>query len=119
MPKDTKFGIMGICMNDFDEKTKTFSYVVGIERPDEAGRAALPSGCVEFVVPAATWAVFPAHGPMPNAIQDVWKRIYAEWYPRPAMSTRAVPNWRCTPPATPAPPTTTARCGYRSKKAGS
>lgn len=81
MPKGAKLGIMGICMNDFDEKTKTFSYLVGIEKPDAAGRAALPKGCVDVVAPAATWAVFPSHGPMPHAIQDVWQRIYAEWYP--------------------------------------
>jgi AraC family transcriptional regulator len=82
MPKDTELGIMGICANDFDEKTRTFTYLVGIERPvDDASRAALPEGCVDIVAPAATWAVFPSHGPMPNAIQDVWKRIYAEWYP--------------------------------------
>jgi AraC family transcriptional regulator len=81
MPADTKLGIMGVCMNDFDEKTRSFSYLVGIEKPDDVSRASLPKGCVDVVASASTWAVFPSHGPMPNAIQEVWKRIYAEWFP--------------------------------------
>ncbi len=120
MPKDTKLGIMGICMNDFDEKTKTFSYVVGIERPvDEAGRAALPAGCVEFVVPAAAWAVFPAHGPMPNAIQDVWKRIYAEWYPSSGYEHAGGPELEVYAPGDPGAADYYSEVWIPVKKAGS
>jgi len=32
-------------------------------------------------VPAMTWAVFEAIGPFPEALQNVWGRIYAEWFP--------------------------------------
>ncbi|KGM45005.1 hypothetical protein NP83_08585 [Neobacillus niacini] len=32
-------------------------------------------------VPALTWAVFEAVGPFPNTLQNVWGRIYSEWYP--------------------------------------
>ncbi len=32
-------------------------------------------------IPAHTWAVFPCVGPMPNAIQDVNKKIFSEWLP--------------------------------------
>jgi hypothetical protein len=28
-----------------------------------------------------TWAVFESVGPMPDAIQDVWRRIFSEWFP--------------------------------------
>jgi AraC family transcriptional regulator len=82
MPRDAKLGVMGVCVNDFDAKTNTFTYLVGIERPADAqARKALPRGCAEFVVPAGTWAVFSSRGPLPGAIQDVWKRIYSEWFP--------------------------------------
>lgn len=32
-------------------------------------------------VPASTWAVFEAIGPFPDTLQNVWGRIYAEWFP--------------------------------------
>ncbi|PYZ94713.1 AraC family transcriptional regulator [Salipaludibacillus keqinensis] len=32
-------------------------------------------------VPATTWAVFEAIGPFPETLQDVWGRIYSEWFP--------------------------------------
>lgn len=32
-------------------------------------------------VSALTWAVFEAVGPFPNTLQDVWGRIYSEWFP--------------------------------------
>lgn len=32
-------------------------------------------------VEASTWAVFTAVGAFPQALQDVWARIYSEWFP--------------------------------------
>ena len=32
-------------------------------------------------VPHSTWAVFEAVGPFPDTLQDVWGRIYSEWFP--------------------------------------
>lgn len=32
-------------------------------------------------VPASTWAVFEAVGPFPETLQNIWGRIYAEWFP--------------------------------------
>lgn len=32
-------------------------------------------------VKAATWAVFTAVGLFPDALQEVWEKIYAEWFP--------------------------------------
>jgi AraC family transcriptional regulator len=80
VPSGSAMGVMGICINDMDEAKQTFTYVIGIESPDAAGHAMLPPGCKEFTAPAGTWAVFPSRGPMPGAIQAVWKRIYSEWY---------------------------------------
>ncbi len=34
-----------------------------------------------LAVPASTWAVFTARGKFPDALQNVWGRIYAEWFP--------------------------------------
>lgn len=40
-----------------------------------------PNNLSELEVPASTWAVFEAVGPFPDTLQDVWGRIYSEWFP--------------------------------------
>ncbi|WP_432694073.1 AraC family transcriptional regulator [Priestia aryabhattai] len=40
-----------------------------------------PDYLVQLEVPAGTWAVFEAVGPFPDTLQDVWGRIYSEWFP--------------------------------------
>ncbi|MEW4207896.1 AraC family transcriptional regulator [Priestia megaterium] len=36
---------------------------------------------VQLEVPAGIWAVFEAVGPFPETLQNVWGRIYSEWFP--------------------------------------
>lgn len=54
-------------------------YMFAWDKPD----AIIPEefGCIS--IPKATWAVFSGRGKMPDglAIQDIWKRIYSEWFP--------------------------------------
>lgn len=40
-----------------------------------------PDDLVQLEVPAGTWAVFEAVGPFPETLQNVWGRIYSEWFP--------------------------------------
>ncbi|AZN39044.1 AraC family transcriptional regulator [Paenibacillus albus] len=40
-----------------------------------------PSSLTALEVDASTWAVFEAVGPFPSTLQDVWGRIYSEWFP--------------------------------------
>ncbi|OHY73427.1 AraC family transcriptional regulator [Priestia aryabhattai] len=40
-----------------------------------------PDNLIQLEVPALTWAVFEAVGPFPDTLQDVWGRIYSEWFP--------------------------------------
>ncbi len=40
-----------------------------------------PDGYASLAVAASTWAVFTAVGPFPDALQNVWGRIYSEWFP--------------------------------------
>lgn len=39
-----------------------------------------PDHLTQLEVPASTWAVFTAVGPFPDTLQDVWGRIYSEWF---------------------------------------
>jgi len=40
-----------------------------------------PEHLASLEVAAATWAVFEAVGPFPETLQNVWGRIYSEWFP--------------------------------------
>ncbi|MDF2685607.1 MAG: hypothetical protein K0S55_788 [Clostridia bacterium] len=68
-------GVFGICM-DFSPENEAFTYMIAVEdngiNYDEFTKAEIPK---------ANWAVFESIGPMPGAIQDVWKRIFSEWFP--------------------------------------
>lgn len=66
-------GVLGICAN-FREKE--FDYFVASSSEKE-----VPEGMEELTIPAGLWVVFQCVGPMPSAIQEVWKRVYTEWFP--------------------------------------
>ncbi|MCK1993555.1 AraC family transcriptional regulator [Peribacillus muralis] len=43
-------------------------------------------------VDASTWAVFEAVGPFPETLQNVWGRIYSEWFPSSNYEQREGPE---------------------------
>lgn len=67
-------GVMGICANF---KENLFDYYMAATY--QGGE--IPAGMETLRIPNLTWVVFEAVGPMPDAIQDVWKRIFSEWFP--------------------------------------
>lgn len=40
-----------------------------------------PDDFMQLEVPALTWAVFESVGPFPDTLQNIWGRIYSEWFP--------------------------------------
>ncbi len=40
-----------------------------------------PENLTRLEVAASTWAVFESIGPFPETLQNIWGRIYAEWFP--------------------------------------
>jgi AraC family transcriptional regulator len=40
-----------------------------------------PENLDRLDVPALTWAVFDSVGPFPETLQNIWGRIYSEWFP--------------------------------------
>ncbi|MBP1994454.1 AraC family transcriptional regulator [Paenibacillus eucommiae] len=42
---------------------------------------ACPDNLTSLEVRACTWAVFEAVGPFPDTLQEIWGRIYSEWFP--------------------------------------
>lgn len=71
-------GTFGVCQQESPD-SEYFQYSIGCECSQ--GHY-IPDGFGIITIPASRWAVFKCVGPMPNAIQDVWKRIYSEWLPQ-------------------------------------
>ncbi|RUT47552.1 AraC family transcriptional regulator [Paenibacillus anaericanus] len=58
------------------EEEGELDHYVGVATTKEC-----PEHLTKLDVPAATWAVFEAVGPFPDTLQNVWGRIYSEWFP--------------------------------------
>ena len=59
----------------------TMDYFIGVNHP--AG-APVPEGLTGYVVPAATYAIFPVPAgdePFPQRIKATWTHIFSEWFP--------------------------------------
>jgi AraC family transcriptional regulator len=63
-----------LCYKDTDT-SENWSFLVGAETSESI------EGLEPVTVPALKWAIFEAVGPCPEVIQDVWKRIFSEWFP--------------------------------------
>ena len=64
-------GLLGVCGGKDGSR-----YYIAV-----ASSAPAADGLEEFTVPAFTWAVFPGSGDSPNAIQQLQRRVVAEWLP--------------------------------------
>ncbi|WP_458354513.1 AraC family transcriptional regulator [Peribacillus frigoritolerans] len=51
-----------------------------------------PDNLTQLNVEASTWAVFEAVGPFPETLQNVWGRIYSEWFPSSNYEQREGPE---------------------------
>ena len=65
-------GMLGVCTCDEEENY----YYIAV-----ASSAPVPEGMYEWTIPAATWAVFTGTGRLPDAIQDLQRRIVSEYLP--------------------------------------
>ena len=70
-------GYLGVCAQ---QKTDgdVFRYGIGCKAADAEN---VPEGFEIIHIPEYTWAVFTCVGPVPEAIQEMWERIYREWLP--------------------------------------
>lgn len=51
-----------------------------------------PASLARLEVPASTWAVFESVGPFPETLQNIWGRIYSEWFPSSSYTQVAGPE---------------------------
>ncbi len=73
----TVCGMYGI---NFDESMggKEFEYLIADNYKE---KSEVPEGFVVKTIPAFTWAIFPCAGAMPNAMQEVNRKIFSDWLP--------------------------------------
>lgn len=99
----TELGVMGVCGN---MRGNEFDYYIAIEQT--ADLQAEGDGFDTLDVPASTWACFEAIGPMPHAIQDVWKYVLSEWLPSSGYKHAGTPDMEIYSPGN------SAAADYRS-----
>lgn len=66
-------GILGVCTS---APEKEFDYYIAV-----ASTKPRPHGLSDLLVPESDWAIFECTGPIPQAIQNMQKRIVSEWLP--------------------------------------
>lgn len=54
--------------------------------------AAAPQGMTTLAVPAGAWAVFTTSGPAPQAIQELWRDVFTQWFPSNSYRSRPGPE---------------------------
>lgn len=82
-------GIVAVC-DDLDpgraEGTE-LDYYHGVITSEAA-----PEGTTALSVPAGAWAVFTVSGPAPQAIQELWRDVFTEWFPSNPYRSRPGPE---------------------------
>jgi len=66
-------GVLGVCADMYNNG---FDYWIAAATTNPC-----PSALSSLDIPASTWAIFEATGPLPDALQELWTRIYTEWLP--------------------------------------
>ena len=80
---------LGVCYGM--ESDGSFRYLIGVD----AKRTV--EGLESVEIPKSTWAVFESIGPMPEAIQHVWKKIYEEFFPSSGYRHAGTPDFESYP----------------------
>ncbi|KQU15054.1 AraC family transcriptional regulator [Bacillus sp. Leaf13] len=81
-------GLLGVCADKrILEQNETMDYWIATEYDGQ-----VPEGYSSLTIPASKWVIFEVHGPMPDAIQEVWKRIFSEWFPTSGYEHAGTPE---------------------------
>ncbi len=73
--------IFGVCYGN-GENSKEFEYGIGALWDIDK---TVPEGYRKTEIPARTWVVFECTGAMPNAMQNLWHKITAEFFPTSSL----------------------------------
>ncbi|MFD6442667.1 effector binding domain-containing protein [Peribacillus sp. NPDC060186] len=81
-------GLLGVCVDKrILKQNAAIDYWIATEYEGQ-----VPEEYSSLTIPASKWVVFEVHGPMPDAIQEVWKRIFSEWFPTSGYEHAGTPE---------------------------
>ena len=81
-------GLLGVCVaHDDIQSTGLMDYWIAAEYIGE-----VPSKYSVLQIPASKWIVFEVYGAMPDAMQKMWKKIFAEWFPTSGYEPAHLPE---------------------------
>lgn len=70
-------GILGVCaFTKESHANQVMDYWIAVTREGD-----IPNDLLKLEIPASKWVVFEVIGPMPDAMQNMWGKIYQEWFP--------------------------------------
>lgn len=78
-------GIVGVYSGMYEDNTTDY-YISAITKKE------CPKTMCKLEIPALTWAIFEITGPMPNAMTEIWGRIFSEWFPTSGYEHAAAPE---------------------------
>ncbi|MCL2851811.1 MAG: GyrI-like domain-containing protein [Defluviitaleaceae bacterium] len=81
------FGVLGVCADMYNDG---FDYWIAA-----ATTKPCPEKYSSMSIPSSTWAIFEVTGALPGAIQEMWKRIYSEWFPTSGYEHAPTPELEC------------------------
>ncbi len=85
---------LGISRVEADPANRAFSFMVAVEVQEQADTGDLE----RYTVPASRWAVFEAHGPVPEALVAAEMFAFGEWLPASGYVHAFAPEIEVYPP---------------------
>lgn len=97
-PDYCPMGFLGIAAGGEWGNSQEMDYIVAVTNhvdvPDCTHKPP-PEGMREFSYPAATWAIINADGALPQAVQEVYQKFYAQWLPGSGYRLADLPVFEC------------------------
>ena len=90
---EIKDGDPNVCygaMDHYSEATGDFDYLAACEVKSAAIVPAVPDGMVSWIIPAQTYAIFPATLPQ---IGEAWTTVYQQWLPQSGYKRAVGPEF--------------------------
>jgi AraC family transcriptional regulator len=96
----TQGHVLGISRVEADPSNRSFGFMVAVEVPE-----GVDTGDLElYTVPAARWAIFEAHGSVPEALVTAEIYAFSEWLPASGYVHALAPEMEVYPPSPDAEP---------------
>lgn len=91
----TRGHVLGVSRVEADPAKRAFTFMVTVELPPDAD----PGDLATYTVPPSRWAIFEAHGAVPDALVAAEMFAFAEWLPSSGYTHAAAPELEVYPPS--------------------